>query len=133
MQFEGRRRSGQSLNIIPLIDVLFFMIMFFMLTSHFVREKSLPVDLPQARSGTTERVTERVEITVTQKGEVLLHEHIVEPGALEAMLREELSRREDKTVRVRGDKSAALEKFVGVLDTAHRAGASGVDIITEQP
>lgn len=133
MQFEGRRRAGQSLNIIPLIDVLFFMIMFFMLTSHFVRERGLPVDLPEAQSGANERSTECVEIAVTREGDVLMHQHIVEPGALEPMLRQELARREDKTVRIRGDKSAALEKFVAVLDTAHRAGASGVDIIAEQP
>lgn len=132
MQFEGRRRTGQVPNLTPLIDIVFLLLVFFMLTSHFVQEQALDIDLPVADSG--EAVTEdnQLEVVLSPEGHLLIDDHIVETDNLEAVLRQHLEGRDDKLVRVRGDRGAPLGKAVSVLDAARKAGADGVDIVTEQ-
>lgn len=132
MQFEGRRRVGKAFDLTPIIDMVFLLLIFFMLTSHFVREETLPVELPEASSG-SEAPQDRLEVVVSREGHILLHEHIVEKGTLGEVLREELARRADKTVQLRGDRDVPLSELVTVLDAARAAGASGVDILTERP
>lgn len=132
MQFEGRRRTSQIPNLTPLIDIVFLLLVFFMLTSHFVQEQALNIDLPVADSG--EAVTEdnQLEVVIKQEGVLLINDHIVDADNLQAVLEEQLAGREDKLVRVRGDRGAPLGEAVSVLDAARKAGADGVDIVTEQ-
>lgn len=132
MQFEGRRRTGQTPNLTPLIDIVFLLLVFFMLTSHFVQEQAINIDLPVADSG--EAVTEdsQLEVVITPEGYLLVDEHIVEAKDLEGVLRQQLEGRDERLVRVRGDRGAQLGKAVTVLDAARKAGADGVDIVTEQ-
>ncbi len=132
MQFEGRRRTSQIPNLTPLIDIVFLLLVFFMLTSHFVQEQALNIDLPVADSGEVVSEDDQLEVVIKPDGLFLIDEHIVEPENLEAMLRQQLKGRKDKLVRVRGDRGAPLGKAVAVLDAARKAGADGVDIVTEQ-
>ena len=130
MQFEGRRRTSHTPNLTPLIDVVFLLLVFFMLTSHFVREDTVAVDLPSAASGAPDEQHRQVELTVARDGSILLHRQVVDASALEGVLRTELADREDKVVRIRGDRNAALGVAVQVLDAARNAGAEAVDILT---
>lgn len=132
MQFEGNRRSSHVPNMTPLIDIVFLLLIFFMLTSHFVQDDALNIQLPEAESG--ERLDEKksIEIVIDTKGQWLYKERVFDADALYLTLREDLSKREDKRVRIRGDKSSDLGSTVTVLDIVRRAGAAGVDIITER-
>jgi len=132
MQFEGRRRTSQVPNLTPLIDIVFLLLVFFMLTSHFVQEQALNIDLPVADSGEAVSEDDQLEVVLTAEGRLLIDEHIVEADNLEAVLRKQLAERREKLVRVRGDRGAPLGKAVTVLDAARQAGADGVDIVTEQ-
>ena len=111
---------------------VFLVLVFFMLTSHFVQEQALNIDLPVADSGEAVIEDSRLEVVLTSAGHLLIDDHIVEVDSLEAVLRQHLQGRKDKQVRVRGDRGAALGKAVMVLDAARKAGADGVDIVTER-
>ncbi|MEN8169803.1 MAG: biopolymer transporter ExbD [Pseudomonadota bacterium] len=132
MQFEGRRRSGQMPNLTPLIDIVFLLLVFFMLTSHFVQDQTIDIDLPVADSGEAVDQDDQLELVINAEGRFVLDEHIVEAHNLESLLREKLEQRKDRNLRVRGDRNAPLGRAVTVLDAARKAGASGVDIVTEQ-
>ncbi len=132
MQFEGRRRSSQIPNLTPLIDIVFLLLVFFMLTSHFVQEQAIDIDLPVADSGEAVEEAELLELVITAEGRFLIADHFVEEESLEKVLRDKLQQRKDKQLRVRGDRGAPLGRAVTVLDAARKAGASGVDIVTEQ-
>ncbi len=133
MQFEGRRRSAQVPNLTPLIDIVFLLLIFFMLTSHFVQEEALDVALPEARSGAPSEGESRLTLVIDAQGHYRLDGAEVSEAGLEAALRSALTEREDKALRVRGDRDAPLGLAVRLLDAARRAGASGVDLLTEQP
>lgn len=132
MQFEGNRRSSHVPNMTPLIDIVFLLLVFFMLTSHFVQDDALNIQLPETESG--ERLDEKksIEIVIDTEGQWSYKERVFDADALYLTLQEDLSKREDKRVRIRGDKSSDLGSAVTVLDIARRAGATGVDIVTER-
>jgi len=129
MQFEGRRRLSHVPNLTPLIDIVFLLLVFFMLTSHFVREENIKVDLPVAQSGDPDD-NEYVQVVLDAQSRILLRDHFIDIGELESRLKDELSRQPDKVVRIRGDRAVTLGLAVGVLDAARKAGAEGVDIVT---
>jgi len=132
MQFEGLRRSSHVPNITPLIDIVFLLLVFFMLTSHFVQDDALNIQLPETESG--ERLDEKksIEIVINPEGQWLYEERVLNEDDLFVVLQKDLSQREDKRVRIRGDKSSELDSAVMLLDVARRAGATGVDIVTER-
>jgi biopolymer transport protein ExbD len=131
MQFEGRRRSTQAPNLTPLIDIVFLLLVFFMLTSHFVQEQSLNIELPVADSGDAVGEDSQLEVVIARDGRFLINDHFVDDEALVEVLRTALEGREDKQVRIRGDRTSPLGRSVTVLDAARRAGANGVDIVSE--
>lgn len=131
MQFEGSRRSSHVPNLTPLIDIVFLLLIFFMLTSHFVRDDALNIQLPETESGMQLDVKKSIEVVINAKGQWLYKEQILDADSLHRVLRQDLSEREDKRVRIRGDKSSELGSAVTVLDVARKAGAAGVDIVTE--
>lgn len=132
MYFEGRRRSGRMPNLTPLIDVVFLLLVFFMLTSHFVTEKAINVDLPESGGGRPLDEVRRVEVVMDARGDVTLDGRVLKGQALEAALTAALQGNKDKVVRLRGDRRASLGNTVGVLDAASKAGADGVEILTEE-
>lgn len=131
MLFEGRRRTSHVPNLTPLIDIVFLLLIFFMLTSHFVRDDALNVQLPEAESGDQLDEEKSIEVVIDATGNWLYKGELMEKEALLLTLQNDLSAREDKRVRIRGDKAADLGGAVTVLDVARKAGATGVDIVTE--
>jgi len=108
------------------------LLVFFMLTSHFVREQSLNIDLPVADSGEAVSEDGQLEVVINTDGLFLIDDHIVEEHNLQGVLQQHLGERKDKLVRVRGDRGAPLGKAVAILDAARKAGAESVDIVTEK-
>lgn len=133
MQFEARRRGSRVPNLTPLIDVVFLLLVFFMLTSHFVREEALNVELPDAVSGTPLEDAKALEIVVDAQSRLRVGKRVVEPKELTEVIRDALAGGKVRTVRLRGDRRATLAVMVKVLDAARNAGAEGVDIVAEAP
>lgn len=130
MQFEGRRRTSHVPNLTPLIDIVFLLLVFFMLTSHFVRDEVLNIDLPEADSGDALDEPQQIEVIITEAGEYSINRQIVTLDALENILLDEIKEQKEKVVRIRGDKDVDLGIAIGAFDAARKAGASGVDIVT---
>jgi len=132
MQFEGRRRTSHIPNLTPLIDIVFLLLVFFMLTSHFVRDEVINIDLPEADSGDTLDEPQQIEVIINEAGEYLIDSEMIPLDNLEAILHNKLADQEEKVVRIRGDKQVDLGIAIGAFDAARKAGASGVDIVTIQ-
>jgi biopolymer transport protein ExbD len=132
MQFEGLRRNSHVPNITPLIDIVFLLLVFFMLTSHFVQDDTLNIQLPETESGQRLDEKKSIEIIINSEGQWLYQERLLNEDDLFTVLQKDLAEREDKRVRIRGDKSSDLDSAITLLDVARRAGATGVDIVTER-
>ena len=132
MQFEGNRRNSHVPNMTPLIDIVFLLLIFFMLTSHFVQDDALNIQLPETESGEQLDEKKSIEIVINAEGQWLYQEQVIDADALFLVLQQGLSKLEDRRVRIRGDRSSDLGSAVTVMDVARRAGATGVDIVTER-
>ena len=127
-----REKTQPLVMIIPMIDIMLFLLVFFMIsTIYMVQTNTLPVNLPQTSSAAQETRPNIVPITVLASGEVLFDKDT----ALDKKLAEKIYRaleKDKKTIFVlRGDKSARYESVVAVLDLLKKSGASRVSIATE--
>ena len=133
MEFEGLQRNRKIPSLTPLIDIVFLLLVFFMLTAHFVKDQVLDITLPEADSATTPDNEDALEIVLDKKGHILIKQKYIAVGDLDMVLQQMLSGRKNKQVILRGDEIAQLGLTVKVMDAARKAGARSLDIITQKP
>ena len=133
MSFKRRLTPQANVNLIPMIDVVFQLVVFFMVSSTFIITPGISLVLPD--SSTSEPVLmSRLVITVISKQEVYLNkERYTLSGLDESLADLSESEREDiKTVVLEGDRSVSYSLMVEVLDTLRRNGFKGVNLRTRE-
>lgn len=133
MQFEGIRRSSETPNLTPLIDIVFLLLVFFLLTAHFVKDEGIAIQLPEAESAVVSDDDALVEVSVDAEGVIRLSGEIVPQEQMQVRIKAALEGKAKKWVTLRGDRSTQLQAAISVLDAARRAGAESVDVVTEKP
>ncbi len=124
------RRKGR-IEIIPMIDTVFFLLVFFMMASlSMTVNRGLPVKLPAAASGEAER-KEPVALTLTRVGELYLDRVPVTLESLPARLRQALAANSQLVVIVNADREVPHGQVVAVMDRAREAGVARLAIAVE--
>ncbi len=132
MNFRQRTREPLELNLIPLIDVVFMLLIFFMLTTTFVHERELKVDLPVAESGSSERdELENHVIELDARGEIAVDGKRVADQELPGVLAEIAG--DGRPVVLWADSQVVNQRVVTVLDQARRAGIEKIGMGTPPP
>ena len=130
MEFEGRKKVSTQLNIAPLIDVVFQLLIFFALISHFATQPGIKITLPTA---TTAKLhpEEYIIVSITQDNNLYLNEEKIALDSLLDNLRLKIAEAKMKTVIINADEKIDLGLAVKVMDIAKQAEASGVVISTK--
>ena len=127
-----REKKEPLVMIIPMIDIMLFLLVFFMLsTIYMVQTNTLPVSLPQSSSAKQETRPNVVPITVSASGDVLFDKDTVPNQQLAEKIHAALAADKNTIFVLRGDKSARYESVVAVLDLLKKSGAVRVSIATE--
>ena len=127
-----RERTQPLVMIIPMIDIMLFLLVFFMLgTIYMTQTNTLPVSLPQSSTAAKETRPNVVAITVLESGEVLFGKDSAPSQQLDEQIHAALSADAETVFVLRGDKSARYENVVAVLDLLKKSGARKVSIATE--
>ena len=127
-----REKNQPLVMIIPMIDIMLFLLVFFMLsTIYMVQTNALPVSLPQSSTAKHETRPNVVPITVLATGEVLFDKDTVPNQKLAEKINRALDDDPNAIFVLRGDKSAKYESVVAVLDLLKKSGANKVSIATE--
>ncbi len=132
IEFERPTSISEALRITPLIDIIFLLLLFFMLTSVFV-QPGLPVDLPEAATAEFQEEQTGVVIYISRFGDIALNEQRVAFDDLPTMIAEQLHRSSRPQVTIQADKEVAFGLFVRVLDAAKEAGGEDLIISAEFP
>ena len=132
MEFEGRKRIRTYLNIAPLIDIVFLLIIFLMLSSHFVAQPGIKITLPAAVTAKL-HPEEEILIFITGDNSLYLNGKAIVLGDLLNKLKEKLETAEKKVVIIKADKKINLGLAVEVMDIAKQAGVEGLVISTITP
>ena len=129
-ELERRRKADTNLNIAPLIDIVFLLLIFFVLSSHFVSHKGFKVKLPKAVSAQTQK-NEQVMVFIDREGVIFLNDTEVDLEQLKKKLGVVLDKTQSKTVVIKADEDVSLGLAVKVMDIAKEANADGLVISTK--
>jgi biopolymer transport protein ExbD len=128
----ARPRKPARIEIIPMIDVMMFLLVFFVLISlNSLPSRGVKVALPYAADAAHLDVPKRITLTLTAEGEVYLDGTKISLVDLSDQL-QLLERANKLTVIIAGDQSAKLQPLVSVLDALKRAGIGSASIIAKQ-
>ena len=127
MEFEGRKKINTHLNIAPLIDIVFLLLIFFMLSSHFVTQPGIKITLPTAITGKL-HAQDEIIILITSDDKLYLNEEAVNLETLPDKLSLKLTKAKNKTVIIKADEKINLGLAVKVMDIAKQAEAEGLVI-----
>ena len=122
-----------QINIVPMIDVIFAILTFFIMSTLFLtRSEGLSVNLPQATSSKAQPRTP-ITITINDKGALALNRKAVQLGALDDELRQMIQPNQETLVVVNADKSVTHGQVVSVMDILRQVPGAKLAIATQRP
>lgn len=121
MEFRGKQRRRPVLNITPLIDVLFLLLIFFLVSSTFVEQPNIKLDLPRAAHADVSKV-ESLAVSINETGQLYFRDRPVARRELPALLHEALGEQKDRSLVIKADRNVPHGAVVKVLDIAKGAG-----------
>ena len=137
MASKRRGRHEASIDLTPLIDVVFLLLIFFMVSTNFVRESQLRINLPEATGVVTEKEPGTLELLVDKAGDYALDGRVLVNGELETLVQalSEARKRtgDDVTLIITADALSTHQSVVRAMDAAGRAGLVNLRITTQQP
>jgi len=126
-----REHKKPQLMIIPMIDIIFFLLVFFMISMlSMVEQKGLPVNLPQA-AASQQQLSKNIVLTITKTGEIYFNKEEIPLDLLGIRLQAELRQSKELAVVVNADQSSKHGQVVKVLDEVKNAGITKLAIATE--
>ncbi|MEC9183688.1 MAG: biopolymer transporter ExbD [Pseudomonadota bacterium] len=130
-----RRRRSQaeeaSVDISPLIDMVFILLIFFMVTTTFVKDAKVELDRPSAASAQSAS-TKAIRVTLDLRGDVYVGSRPVRPWMLQSTIREQLRGAPERPVLVITDAGVRAQKLLDVIDECRLAGAKDVAVAAER-
>jgi biopolymer transport protein ExbD len=120
----------QEINVTPMLDVVFILLIFFIVTASFVKESGIDVNRPQAQ---TARLKEKANILIAidAAGDIWIDRRLIDPRAVRANIERMHAENPQGTVVIQADNDARTEVLVTVMDAARLAGVYDVAIATE--
>jgi len=126
-----RERIKVQVPLTSLIDIVFLLLIYFLLTTNFMVEEGIKIKLPQAKAAAPQ-TEEVITVYVDQQGRAFLGTQEVSIARLFERLKDMIGGRENKLVVVRADRAVILNKAVKVMDVAKAAGAGRLCLATEK-
>jgi biopolymer transport protein ExbD len=129
VQFRRPTQSQASIDIAPLVDVVFLLVIFFAVSTTFLETSGLKLELPSS-SATAERQPSELTVLLAADGTLSFDGEIVELAQLGGLLRPALDETERKLVVLRADREARHGEVVAVMDAIRDAGADSMTVDT---
>jgi biopolymer transport protein ExbD len=126
-----RKRSKAEINIGPLLDMVFILLIFFVITANFNRQTGVDVNKPKSQSALYQG-NKTVLVGVTREGTIHVHGRQVSIEALGLVLSREQAKRPDMQVVIVGDKGSPLGRSVEIMDCCTRVGIAKVSLAADR-
>ncbi len=122
MRFRTKRREEPSVEITPLIDVVFLLLLFFMVTTQFISLPGIKLTLPGIKPGKSVTATARIEIDVTMAGDLYVAGNPVTETDLGEAIIKEAPDVESAVVVLKADENVTHGRIVGIMDILRAHG-----------
>lgn len=136
MNFPRRTLEDPAINLTPLIDVVFLLLIFFMVTTTFTRDTRLSVNLPEADTNSSENLVDQIEVTVSEAGRFSVNGEVLsnsQASTLSEAILQSAQRDRSRPVLLVADAEATHQSVVTAMDAIGRAGFSRLSIATRPP
>lgn len=130
IEFEGRRKIDTHLNIAPLIDVVFQLLIFFALSSQFSAHSGIKITLPVASSAKSQE--QNTAIFISEDNTLYLDQEMVGLDTLLEKLKIKMLGSKNKAVIISADEKVNLGLAVQVMDIARQSGSDGLTISAKE-
>ncbi len=131
MKFGRSRRADPTLDVTPMIDIVFQLVLFFMVSTTFINSPGIEVDLPRSSSQVVLSDKNDLQIWMTLAGEVFVDDDPVGLGELRQRLRRAAERDTSTLVVLKADTGVEHGRVVTVMDMARSLGLSRIAIATD--
>ncbi len=133
MLVHARRRKPFQVQVplTSLIDIVFLLLIYFLLTTNFMVDEGIKIKLPQAKTSAPQ-TEEVITVYVDQEGRAFLGTDEVPLAELFDRIKEKIGSKQDELVVIRADRAVILNKAVKVMDIAKAAGAGRLCLATEK-
>jgi biopolymer transport protein ExbD len=126
----NRQKSESEVNLTPMLDVVFIMLIFFIVTASFVKESGIEISRPGA-STATRKEKGNILIAITANDQIWMNRRQVDPRALRANIERMHAENPQGSVIVQADVSAKTGLLVKVMDAARAAGVKSVSLAAD--
>lgn len=129
MQIQRQKHKIKEISLIPLINVIFLLLIFFMVAGNVTRQDALKVAPPLSHDG-KERRFMPVILYLDKDGNLGLNADKVQPEDLQLLLKEALGENPNQPVTIRADKDADASKLVWLMGEVQKAGGDNLSVVT---
>ena len=129
MKYIKTRHEPEDLNISPLIDMVFILLIFFAVSTTFVKDMKLNLERPSAQTSVSAS-NKSIRVYIDRQGDIFLNEKSVKPWMLQSLIRDSLSISSTQTVLVIADRLTSAENLIEVVDQCKLGGAREVGVAT---
>lgn len=131
MRYRNLEETETQIDLSPLIDMVFILLIFFMVSATFVKDMDLDINRPKASTAEPSS-TKAIRVYIDKAGDTYLDGQPVRSWVIQSRLRDILRSGTSDTVLVVTDDSVPARKLVEVVDQCRRAGARDVGVVTDE-
>ena len=132
MRLRRKEQRVDSIDISPLIDCVFLLLIFFMVTTTFVKDMKLDLDRPSAASASLVNEEKVIRVYIDSNREVYVDNQPIKVWAIQSKLRDLLRSSAKKAVLVVSDAEIPVESLIDVIDECKKSGAEDVAVSTSK-
>ena len=135
MRLSPRSTEEPDVNLTPMIDVVFLLLLFFMVSTSFIRESSLKVDLPEATGQALVEQDKAIDIVINADGQFVVDTITLDKPSNEQLakvLKKAVGDNTDPHIIISADANAEYQNIVTAMDTAQQLGYTRLTLATRQ-
>jgi biopolymer transport protein ExbD len=137
MKFRRRPRTEVSIELTPLIDVVFLLLIFFMVSTTFIRETQLDLNLPEATGDLQQPEDQNIVVTIAEDGTYAVNDQALVNNQLATLMRalqQQMGENDaPKQLIITADANATHQAVVRAMDAAGQVGLTSLSITTQAP
>ncbi len=129
-EFNRTTRKLRAISMVSLIDIVFTIILFFLVAGHLEKASIIDIELPHADA--SQRLEEGPVVTTLGKyGEVIINDVLLEDAAIDVALKKEFSINAERIITIKADKNLEANKLVDFLERVRAAGGKNLSLVTD--
>ena len=117
-----------EINLTPMLDVVFIMLIFFIVTASFIKEAGLDVNRPDAPMTESTPEESNILVTINSNDEIWIERRLIDPRALRANIERMHAENPEGSVVIQANKQSTNKMLVAVMDAARQAGVYNISI-----